>query len=289
MHGCRMVLPADSHVHSEWSWDTGGPTSPTAVGTMERTCARAVRIGLPVVIFTEHLDMTGWTIDAVDVEEHQIPLISPDGVLEPPPLDVDGYLNCIERCRHRFPDLRILTGVEFGQPHRDGKTAAKLLDVSELDRVNGSLHTLHADGKFFEPPTLYRMWPPDKVIWEYLAEVPRMMEGSEAYSVFTHIDYAVRYWPTDEAGPFDPRRFEDGFRQAMRAVATSGRALEMNVRGWLRPWIPQWWSEEGGRAVTFGSDAHTEDRLANNFPEVMAMAEYHGFRPGRHPEDFWVR
>ena len=284
-----MVLPADSHVHSEWSWDTGGPTSPTAVGTMERTCARAVKIGLPVVIFTEHLDFTGWQIDAVDVMENQIPLIGPTGTLEPPPLDVHGYLRCIERCRQQYPELRILTGVEFGQPHRDGAAAAKLLDVSELDRVNGSLHTLRVGEQFFEPPTLYRMWPPDTVIWEYLAEVARMMAGSDAFAVFTHIDYAVRYWPTDAAGPFDPTRFEDGFRQAMRAVAQSGRALEMNVGGWLRPWIPQWWSEEGGRAVSFGSDAHTEDLLANNFPEAMAMAEYHGFRPGRRPEDFWLR
>jgi hypothetical protein len=106
---------------------------------MERTCARAVKIGLPVVIFTEHLDFTGWQIDAVDVMENQIPLIGPTGTLEPPPLDVHGYLRCIERCRQQYPELRILTGVEFGQPHRDGAAAAKLLDVSELDRVNGSL------------------------------------------------------------------------------------------------------------------------------------------------------
>ena len=52
-----MGLPADSHVHSEFSWDTGGPTS-SAAGTMDRTCARAVRIGLPAVVFTEHLDLT---------------------------------------------------------------------------------------------------------------------------------------------------------------------------------------------------------------------------------------
>lgn len=284
-----MALPADSHVHSEWSWDTGGPASSRALGTMERTCERAVRIGLTTVIFTEHLDMTGWTIDPIDVEEQQIPLITPGGVLEPPPLDVTGYLDSIERCRHRFPDLRILTGVEFGQPHRDWAAATDLLDLAELDRVNGSLHTLLDGDRFCEPPTLYRMWPADRVIREYLEEVPRMMASPNAFEVFTHIDYAVRYWPTEEAGPFDVRPFEDGFRAAMRAVAASGRALEMNVRGWLRPWIPTWWSEEGGRMLTFGSDAHTEDLLANNFPEAVALAEYCGFRPGARPEDFWTR
>jgi histidinol-phosphatase (PHP family) len=283
-----VALPADSHVHSEWSWDTGGPTSPIAVGTMERTCARAVRIGLPALIFTEHLDLTGWQIDAADVLEHLRPLISADGTLEPPRMDVNGYLQCVDRCRRTFPGLRILTGVEFGQPHRDGSAAAELVDLATLDRVNGSLHTLKVGDQFFEPPTLYRIWPADRVMWEYLTEVPRMIEGSDAFEVFTHIDYAVRYWPTDDAGPFDPRRFEDGFRDAMRAIAASGRALEMNVGGRLRPWIPQWWREEGGRTITFGSDAHQPEWLAGNFPEAVAMVEYHGFAAGRRPEDFWI-
>src|SRR5829696_9525767 len=79
------------------------------------------------------------------------------------------------------------------------------------------------------------------------------------------------------------------FRQAMRAVAGSGRALELNIGGPIRPWIAQWWAEEGGRAITFGSDAHTTDWLAGNFYEAMAMAEHFGFRPGHRPEDFWTR
>ena len=116
-----------------------------------------------------------------------------------------------------------------------------------------------------------------------------MIAGSDAYAVITHIEYAVRYWPTEQEGPFNPRIFEDAFRNAMRDLAGSGRALELNIGGPLRPWIPQWWSEEGGRAITFASDAHTTDALAGNFYEAMAMAEHFGFRPGRRPEDFWTR
>ncbi|MGI8868068.1 MAG: PHP domain-containing protein [Mycobacteriales bacterium] len=284
-----MSLPADTHVHSEYSWDTGGPTSPTATGSMQRTCERAVKIGLPAVVFTDHLDLVGWQVDTRDLLDYLTVLVGPDGTLVPPALDVDGYLECIERCRQEFPDLQILTGVEFGQPHRDRAAAAQLLDISELDRVNGSLHTLQVGEHRYEPPSLYRLWPADKVIWEYLAEVSRMIEGSDAFEVLTHIDYAVRYWPEDEIGPFDPKRFEGSFRHAMRTLAHSERALEMNVGGPLRPWIPQWWSEEGGRAITFGSDAHQPHRLAGNFPEAVAMVEYVGFRPGRHPADFWTR
>jgi histidinol-phosphatase (PHP family) len=94
-------------VHSEWSWDTGGPRS-DAAGRMEAMCHRAVKMGLPALAFTEHLDITGWAIGQEDLLDHLRP-------------------------------------------------------------------------------------------------------------------------------PFDPRAFEDEFRQAMRAVAGSGRALELNVGGLIRP------------------------------------------------------
>ena len=88
---------------------------------------------------------------------------------------------------------------------------------------------------------------PAEVIWAYLAEVPRMVDGG-GFEVFTHIDYAARYWPAEQHGPFDPLPFEDGYRQAMRAIAASDRPLEMNTGHGLRRWVPQWWAEEGGRA-----------------------------------------
>lgn len=49
-----MHLTADAHVHSEWSWDAG--SLPSSDETMSRSCARAIQIGLPAVVFTEHLD-----------------------------------------------------------------------------------------------------------------------------------------------------------------------------------------------------------------------------------------
>jgi histidinol-phosphatase (PHP family) len=129
---------------------------------------------------------------------------------------------------------------------------------------------------------------PDDVLRAYLEEVPRMVEGSALFEVFTHLDYAVRHWPTERAGPFDPRRFEGGFRSAMRSIAGSGRALEMNTRC-LWPWMPQWWAEEGGRAVSFGSDSHVPEALASGFPEAQHMLEHFGFRPGDRPEHLWTR
>jgi histidinol-phosphatase (PHP family) len=283
-----MTIPADAHVHSEWSWDVGGPDS-AAAGRMRLTCARAVAIGLPALIFTEHLDFDpNWHTDLDDLSPHHRPLRGHDGLMVLPVLQIDTYLESVDRCRSEFPELRILTGVEFGQPHLHEAAATQHIDFDLIDRVNGSLHTLVVGDERFEPNALFRRWPADRVIREYLAEIPRMVAGSDRFEAFTHIDYAVRSWPVDAAGPFDPRHFEEEFRTAMRALADSGRALELNTRR-LWSWIPQWWSEEGGQAISFGSDSHVPETVAANFPEAVVMAEHFGFRAGTKPEELWRR
>lgn len=281
-------LTADAHVHSEWSWDVG--SDPASVGAMRRICERAVRIGLPAVVFTEHLDLEDdWRADSGDIGEHAQKYVDETGHVRLPKFDVEGYLAAIERCRHDYAGVRILTGVELGQPHLWDEKARALLSSGAIDRVNGSLHMLAFDhGGRAEPTTLYRYQPAHQVMRSYLEEIPRMVAGSDSFAVFTHIDYAVRSWPVETAGPFEPRDFEEEFRAAMRAIAGSGRALEMNTRR-LWAWIPQWWTEEGGRAVTFGSDTHGPADLAANFPEAMAMLDYFGFRPGARTEDLWRR
>ena len=257
---------------------------------MSRICERAVQLGLPAVVFTEHLDFEDcWWVTDGDLGEHAQKYVDRTGHVRLPPFDADGYLEAIDRCRRTYPQLLILSGVEFGQPHLWDGRAASLLASGAIDRISGSLHMLPFD-QFdrTEPTTLYRHKPADDVMWAYLEEIPRMVAGSDTFEVFNHIDYAARSWPVEVAGPFDPRRFEDGFRQAMQAIADSGRALEMNTKR-LWSWIPQWWSEVGGRAVSFGSDAHGPDSLAANFPEAVAMADYFGFKPGSSPDAFWTR
>lgn len=275
-----MILPADDHVHSEWSWDAPG-------GSMERTCARAVDMGLPAVAFTEHADFTTCTFVG-DLDEHLQALAGPDGSLTPPGLDLSGYLECVQRCRDQFPALRILSGVELGEAHWHSGAAAKILGAGHFDRVLGSLHCLPVGQRFFEPPGLYGNQPAAEVVREYLAEIHRLITSSDVFAVLAHIDYPVRYWPP-RAGPYDPNVFEDEFRHVLRVLADSGRALEISTRVPLHPEVVRWWHEEGGEAITFGSDAHDPAVLAHGFAEAAAMVEVHGFRSGRHPYDFWTR
>ena len=282
-----MMLPTDSHVHSEWSWDASD-------GSMERTCERAAAMGLPAVAFTEHADYTPWTVPAgvQKTAKYLRAHADADGQLRPPALAVGGYLECLQRCRDRFPGLRILSGVELGEPHWHGGAVAALLGAGQFDRVLGSLHSLpmHADDRFAELGTAMRLRPAQDVVREYLAEIPRLIAGSDAFSVLAHIDYPVRYWPAGAgARPFDAGAFEEEFRHALRVLAGTDRALEINTRLPMGKRIVRWWHDAGGAAVTFGSDAHRPENLARRFADAAGLAEACGFRPGWNPHDPWPR
>jgi histidinol-phosphatase (PHP family) len=280
------ALPGDNHVHTEWSWDA-------VAGSMEGSCARALELGLPSIAFTEHVDLARWVLTRKQAARTSPDRVDGDGRFEPPRLDVDGYLACVERCRDRFPDLRILSGVELGEPHWFEDEIDTLLSHGAFDRVLGSMHSVELDDGPWVVDALYGDdAPPDldpsSVVRGYLQETVRMVESSGVFAVLAHIDYPVRHWPSD--GPaFDPFDFEDEFRAVLRALASSGRALEVNTVVPLRSEIVCWWYEAGGQAVSFGSDAHVPDVVARRFADASAMVEAQGFRPGRDPYDFWRR
>jgi histidinol-phosphatase (PHP family) len=276
------VLPQDSHVHSEWSWDA-------LAGSMEETCRRAVEIGLPSLAFTEHADLTPWVVPP----ESELPVQWRDlvagNLLTPPPIDLDGYRICLEGCRERFPDLRIFSGVELSEPHWHDSRARGLLDRGGFERVLASVHSAPvADGDgFTEVRTRFADQQPAEVLRGYLAETVRLIDEFDHFEVLAHIDYPVRSWPTD-AKPFDPVDFEDEFRLVLRQLAASDRVLEVNTSSPLQPKILDWWRQEGGRGVSFASDAHEPRSLAREFAAAVHLAEAAGFRPGRDPHGFWT-
>ena len=198
-----------------------------------------------------------------------------------------------------FPDLRILSGVELSEPHHYPDAVAGLLaaagsDVHGVDRVIGSVHSLPdldavpAGSEWVEVPDAYPQRRPVEVVRAYLEEITVLATSNAPFEVLGHIDYPLRAWP-DDAGPVPWDALEGDFRTALRALADSGRALEVNTRLPLSPRVVTWWHEVGGPAVIFGSDAHLPEYVGYEFAETAAMVEAHGFRAGPTPSERWGR
>jgi histidinol-phosphatase (PHP family) len=211
-----MTVPADSHVHSEWSWD-----APAA--SMERSCMQAIELGLPAIAFTEHVDHTTWPVpvNGPYVDDHLTRMAGPAGLLTPPTFDAAGYLAAVDRCRDRFPGVRVLSGLEMGEPHWHAEACAEVLSTGHFDRVLGSLHCLPFGDGFAEPWGIYPHREATEVVRQYLAEIIDLVSGSDTFSVLAHIDYPIRSWPQQQVGSFNPKVFEEEFRNALRATAHS--------------------------------------------------------------------
>lgn len=274
----RSNRPPDNHVHTRFSWDTAESS------TMLRACERAVAQGLPAIAFTEHLDFTVW------LEEDRA---TADGLVDrhpaqQTPIDVEAYAAEIEECRERFPDLVVWSGIEAGEPHLFAASIAAHLRRSPVDRVLGSLHSLNDQGRLVGVTRL--LWQePDATMRRYLAELVDMIESSDVFQVLAHCDFPRRYWPGG-SHRYVEKDFEEEYRTVFRALAASGRALEINTSSPLAS-VDQirWFREEGGDAVSFGSDAHQPTRVGEHFDLAVDIVEGAGFRPGRDRFDFWRR
>ena len=239
---------------------------------MERSCERALELGLPGIAFTDHHDL----VHAFE-DQH--------------PLDVDAYLDCVERCRHGFPGLRVLSGIELGEPHWFPDETERLLAGGRFDRVVGSVHCLGTkDAAVDQSKAMKTAEPPELLMRGHLAETLRLLESPMPFEVLAHLDYPKRYWPGDF---FDERPFEEGYRAVLRAAAQRGAVLEVNTtrgRVMCPGLVPlRWWYEAGGEGVSFGSDAHEPDMIAVGFQNAAEMVEAAGFRPSADPLAFWTR
>lgn len=239
---------------------------------MEASCRRALELGLPSIAFTEHADFV-------------------QAFAEQRPLNAAGYLESVERCRSKFPGLRIVAGVELGEPHWFRAQVEELLTIG-FDRVLGSVHCVRPGG---EPHDMSQGVDSEQPR-EYFQEALALAQSDIGFEVFAHLDYFKRYWPHEER-PYEERRFEDEYRAVLRELAGRGAVLEVNTTRGMDPArglcpgpaVLGWWHEEGGRAVSFGSDAHEPSKIALGFEVAAAAAEAAGFKPSDDPAGFWLR
>jgi histidinol-phosphatase (PHP family) len=271
------VLPPDNHVHTEWSWDTPGEAS------MARSCEQALAVGVPAVAFTDHLDFTDW----IDGDQIGAENLDPHRYNRMHLLDVTGYLAAVDECRERYPDLRILSGAEIGEAHMWAASAGAMVARSGFERILGSVHAIPFDGRLTAADEAFRLMPADDVMRRYLGEVLRLVEGSDLFQVLAHLDFPRRMWPWT-AGPYDERAFEAEYRAVLAALAAGDRILEVNTKSpMVSAELVRWWREAGGRAVSFGSDAHQPWRVGDKFKLAVDVVEAAGFRAGRDRFDFW--
>jgi len=247
------MLP-DYHIHSNHSCD--------AHDSMLAICRAALDIGIKEIGFSEHLDFH--------------PLDDCPGFF-----DAEQFWNSLRSCQTSLGSrLVIRAGLEAGEPHDHAPKLKALLDAFPWDYVLGSQHWVE-DVMVFDPR--YFEKPADEAYGRYFEHELELARQGD-FDILAHMDIPKRYG-FDAYGGFEPRDFEEQVRAVLSELARRDRALEVNSGTLRRPvtetspgaTILGWFREEGGRLVTFGSDAHYAEHVGFGADHVTRQLKAAGF------------
>ncbi len=268
-------IPFDFHTHTLFS--------PDGESGAEEMLERAAALGMECCAVTDHVEINQfYDLDfsyesTVRRASEQIPALK-------------------ERYRGR---LRVLYGVELGQPLHDPALSRRVLQTHPYDFVIGSCHMLrgHEDFYFLD----YQRNDPRLLLDLYFEELLEMARKAD-FDVLGHLTYPLRYMEGDQGISIDMSRYKDRIDEIFRTLIRGGKGIEINTSG-LRQKIGRLlpdqayirrYRELGGEILTIGSDAHRAEDLGKNIAEGIAAAVRAGFEQitcfsGRKPEFIPIR
>ena len=249
----------DLHMHTESSFDGHYPA--------ELMCGAAVKNELAIIAITDHFDVDFF-------EEHRLDS-----------RQKSSYEDIISAKEKFSAKIKVLRGIEMGQPTYDLPLTEKSLARFEYDFVIGSIHNLRKTPDFCELD--YQNLTQDEVysLLEKYFEEELILAKWNGFDTFAHLTYPMRYIVQSGRFNTDLSRFDDVTDEIFKTLIANGKALEINTSGLRQPigkTMPtenyvRRFRELGGEFLTLGSDAHFTEHVGAGIDEGYAIAESCGF------------
>jgi len=220
----------------------------------EAMCLQAIEKGIPEIGFSEHWDV---------------------GPYETYPrfFKPEAWYSELERLRDLFAGrLVIRAGIEIAEPHLYPQETTEVLGRAPFDYVIGSVHFVGKNFMFNEG--YFQTHPADEVYNSYFAEMDRMVHTAEI-DIIAHFDIPAR--TGKPVLGYEPVRYEEKIRSALKTCVERGLALDVNVSGLRKPanilmpdpLILKWYAEMGGQRITLGSDAHRQSEVGLHLEKAL--------------------
>ncbi|MCI8623275.1 MAG: histidinol-phosphatase HisJ family protein [Provencibacterium sp.] len=250
----------DSHTHSD--------NSPDGQHSITFMCEKAVEKGLMGIAVTDHCEIDTY-------EEDGSPMRMLQSVFE------------VRKAQLAFGGRLMLTaGIELGQPLASPETARQALQMQNYDFVLGSVHRTRADltDYYWKDYHSYTEADVKKELDVYFNEVLETVRWGQ-FDVLAHLTYPLRYMEGRDGAPCSLEPHREIMDEILRALARSGKGLELNVSSLYGEYgrtcptreTIQRFRELGGEIVTIGSDSHRADRIGQGIAEGMEILSACGF------------
>lgn len=252
------MMYCDCHLHSSFSSDSDTP--------MELMIREAIRLQVPSMCFTEHMDL--------DFPPGGLPFV----------VDLPAYEKTFQELKEKYgAQIELLFGLELGlQPHLKEEIPA-LADSMDFDFLIGSTHVVDRmdpyEDIYFQGRTEYE---------SYHRYFEVLLENLKTFSCFDscgHLDYVVRYGPNQNRD-YCYTAFREILDEILKTLVDKQIALECNTAGFKyglghpnpTEEILRRYRELGGELLTLGSDAHQPKHLAYDFARAGELLKACGFQ-----------
>lgn len=252
----RYRYISDCHTHSDNSSD--------GADSIMMLCERAAALGFYALAITDHCEC-----DAYFTEEYDKSIRQSFFETRKAKAVFDGQ-------------LKILSGVELGQPLQNLGAAEDALSACEFDFVLASAHILPGMDDFYYMD--YTQNEIGSLLKEYFNYVYEMVEWGK-FDSLAHLTYPLRYM-VGRGFQVDLSQFHEEIDRILSRLIADGKALEINTSG-LRQEIGctmpdlglvSRYRELGGTYITIGSDAHRWADVGAGVEDGMQLAQRGGFK-----------
>lgn len=231
-----MKYLADTHMHSIYSYD--------GQMKLEAMVKKGIELGLTYMAFTEHLEFGQIKYNQF-LNRYHI------------------YSEEIDELQEKYPQIRLLKGVEFSNPEMYPDELEKVNQLP-LDYIIGSNHILPKQTNKIE-------------ILKYYERILKMIQIG-GFDSLGHLDYIRRKYDDKEVP-------EEVFLEIFETLLHQNITLEINSSAYRRENLGSFPSDEkltlykqlGGEKVTIGSDAH---RLHEIYDHISTINQNYDFNKG---------
>ncbi len=253
----------DMHTHSTYSHD--------GRAALKDMLASAQAMGVAFYGVSEHFD---YDYDLRNFNKEEAEKLSN--------ANPDEYFHGARHLQEDYQGvMNVAVGAEFGYSdlpavqQKYTQTAEKFAPDFIINSVHGGDGYDYARHVFTEDKT--------QTYSRYLALIRRSLDAPYPYDIVGHIGYIARYVPfADKA--FDLAEFGRQIDDILLTIIAKGKILEVNSsnkqlsnRTLPSRNIIERYFALGGRKISFGSDAHDEERIMDKREEIVLMLREIGF------------
>lgn len=260
----------DLHTHSE--------CSPDGNDSVKMMYARACELGLSVYALTDHCECNFW-------EDAPSPDITDAMMYGAREYSMKSISQQSKFKGEYAGKVKILTGIELGQPMQNIEKAELIASNERLDFIIGSLHMVRGHDDFYYLD--YSEMNSDeihKLLCAYFDEIADMCRWGK-FDVLGHLTYPLRYITGEHFIDIDLKKYEEVIRSIFKILIANGKGIEINTSGLRQKYgytfpgfkLVELYRQLGGEIVTIGSDAHSAKDIGSGILEGIVLAENAGF------------